>query len=338
MVDTNGAPGERVTLDGSASTDADPTTILSYEWFLGQTSLGPASRNPQLTATLPDGVSNVTLIVTDDSGDPQSNTSSSQAQITVNPAQQPTVDAGADQTLEDSDREPGELVTLTGTAADADGSIQSFQWLLGGNSLGTGATLQVRLPDGASVVTLRVTDNTGVTNSDTVQITIAAPPERGSLAELPKSHRDSAQYGGRARSHLQPELDAAQGGLTADQQALLQRCDGIYFNNTPENQTAALDELNGEDFAAARTQTLLFANLQYVGVMDRLMALRGGARGLSLAGLNITLDGTSVPLADLREIAKNMLGGGASSDAAEPGGLLSDKWGCRFRRQLQFWR
>ena len=54
--------------------------------------------------------------------------------------------------------------------------------------------------------------------------------------------------------------------------------------------------------------------------MDRLMALRGGAKGMSLAGLNIVVDGSPVPLAQLQEMVKGLLGGGASAD--EPGGLL----------------
>ncbi len=88
-----------------------------------------------------------------------------------------------------------------------------------------------------------------------------------------------------------------------------------------------------DDFAVARTQTLLFANTQYASVMDRLMALRGGARGLSLAGLSIIVDGKSVPLAQLQDMVKGLLGGGASAD--EPG-LLSDKWGMWARGNYSF--
>ena len=124
--------------------------------------------------------------------------------------------------------------------------------------------------------------------------------------------------------------------LTGNQQDLLVRCDGLQTGNTTGNQVAALEELVADDFAVARTQTLLFANTQYASVMDRLMALRGGARGLSLAGLNIIVDGKPVPLAQLQDMAKGLLGGGASAD--EPGGLLSDKWGMWARGNLQLRR
>ena len=89
-----------------------------------------------------------------------------------------------------------------------------------------------------------------------------------------------------------------------------------------------------DDFAVARTQTLLFANTQYASIMDRLMALRGGAKGLSLAGLNIIVDGKMVPLAQVEDMVKQFFGGGASAD--EPGGLLSDKWGLWVRGNVSF--
>lgn len=130
-------------------------------------------------------------------------------------------------------------------------------------------------------------------------------------------------------------LAGQQAPLTADQQELLRRCDGLLFNNnTPAQQIQALNELVPRGFSAARTQTLLFANTQYASIMDRLIALRGGARGLSLAGLNIVVDDKLVPLAQLQEMAQGLLGGGASAD--EPGGLLSDKLGLWARGNYSF--
>jgi outer membrane autotransporter protein len=68
--------------------------------------------------------------------------------------------------------------------------------------------------------------------------------------------------------------------------------------------------------------------------MDRLIALRGGAKGLSLAGLNLIIDGKLVPLAQVEDMVKKFFGGGASAD--EPGGLLSDKWGLWVRGNFSF--
>jgi outer membrane autotransporter protein len=137
-------------------------------------------------------------------------------------------------------------------------------------------------------------------------------------------------------------LANSEAALTADQVDLLTKCNGIRIRtatNQAAEQVEAIEELIPDDFSVARTQTLLFANTQYASIMDRLMALRGGAKGLSLAGLNIIVDGKMVPLAQIEDMVKQFLGGGASSDgssADEPGGLLSDKWGLWMRGNFSF--
>ena len=90
--DSNGAPGESVTLTGSG-TDPDGT-IASYEWRRGDTLLG---RTATVTAPLSDGVNTITLIVTDDDGATDDDT----VQITVTPPdtpepQPPVANAGSD--------------------------------------------------------------------------------------------------------------------------------------------------------------------------------------------------------------------------------------------------
>jgi uncharacterized protein YhjY with autotransporter beta-barrel domain len=341
--DTDGQPGESVTLSGAGSSDPDIGTVLTYQWFVGESSLGPPSTNPTLTTRLPDGVHEVALIVTDDSGDPQTAINTDLVQIIVNALSLPTANAGPDQLVADTDRSPGELVALTGSATDPDGSIASFQWLLGDTSLGTGASLQARLPDGVNVVTLVVTDNAGNVGRDTVQVSVGVPVVRGSLSELPNlnpNQRRTALALDRVCTQLDELENAETSPLTADQLDLRRRCDGIYFSTRETvvaDQVGALNALVADDFALARTQTLLFANTQYMSVMDRLMALRGGARGLSLAGLSIMVDGKMAPLAQLHELFGDNLGGGASSDPDEMGGgLLSDKWGVWARGNYSF--
>ena len=68
--------------------------------------------------------------------------------VTAPPRQPPTANAGSDQTVPDRDGVAGELVTLTGSGTDPDGTIASYQWSLGGVVLGTGATLTTRIPNG----------------------------------------------------------------------------------------------------------------------------------------------------------------------------------------------
>jgi outer membrane autotransporter protein len=338
IVDTDGSAGESVTLAGSAT---DPEgELLTYEWFLGssQTVLVTGATP---TVTLPDGVNQLRLVVTDEGGATGTDT----VAITVQAAAGPTANAGVDRTVADTDNQPGEQVTLDGSlSTDSDGTITTYRWSLieGGETetiLGTSAspTLNVQLLDGENLVRLLITDDSGNQASATVTITVGEGAGITTLAELPNltpNQRRVAVALDRICGQLR-DLSGSEGPtLTADQQNLLIRCDGLQTGNTTQNQVAALDEMVADDFAVARTQTLLFANTQYASVMDRLMALRGGARGLSLAGLNIIVDGKSVPLAQLQDMAKGLLGGGASAD--EPGGLLSDKWGMWARGNYSF--
>jgi uncharacterized protein YhjY with autotransporter beta-barrel domain len=334
VVDSDGQVGESVTLNGSASVANGG--IASYEWRSAQGEVLASGVTP--TVRLPDGANVITLLVTNNAGATASDTTT----ITVDvAAQAPVANAGADQTIADGDREPGELVTLSGAGTDPNGQTLNYQWSLQSDPvvvLGSQQTLAVRLPDGENMVTLRVEDPDGNFATDTAAVRVAAPAARVALAELPNlsaNKRSIALALDRACLDLDQQ-SRTEAQLTEDQQAMLTRCNGLYFDNTQENQTQALDALSAEDFAAARTQTLLFSNTLYASVMDRLVALRGGARGLSLAGLNIVVDGQFVPLAQLQEMAKGLLGGGASSDADQAGGLFGDKLGVWARGNFSF--
>ena len=332
LSDSDAQPGEIVTLDGRQSADSDGT-IVSYQWFANQTSLGTGAT---LQTRLDDGVSVVTLVVTDN----QQATASDTVQITIAPPvanRPPVANAGPDQILSDTDTQPGEPVTLSGLqSSDPDGTIASYAWFVGGTALGNGATLQTRLPDGISVVTLVVTDDDQATASDTVQVNVAAAPRIERLSEIPELTRQQLAIARGVDGTCGRLLDASrtEASLTAEQQDLQQRCRGLLIGNTRDQQVAALDALTPADFSLVRTQTLLFANTQYVRVMDRLMALRGGARGLSLANLDISIDGSTIPLAQLKEFADQVFGGGASAD--EPGGLLNEKLGVWARGNVSF--
>ena len=350
VADTDRAAGEAVVLDGSASTHPNGT-IVNYAWSRvageGAENLG-SSTGPTLQTRLPDGVYTIQLVVTDNLG----NSASDTVVITVSapPVVAPTANAGDDRTIADTDTENGEDVLLDGSwSVDPDGTLVNYAWSrVNGEStesLGSGVspTLQTRLADGEHIIRLVVTDNAGNTASDTVRVTVNAVVIT-TLADLPglsPNQKRTAQALDRICGQLRNQSGSQ---LSADQQDLLTRCDGLQMDNTTANQVAALDEIVSDDFAVARTQTLLFANTQYAGVMDRLLALRGGAKGLSLAGLNIMVDGSPVPLAQLQEMVKGLLGGGASADepnadkrsADEPGGLLSDKWGLWARGNYSF--
>lgn len=340
LTDSDGLAGEIATLSGTA-TDADGS-IATYQWFIGDQELGTGAT---LSARIPDGVTTVDLVVTDDAG----LTAADSMQITVTAPALPVVNAGIARTLADTDQQPGESVQLTGSATTQGGTIASYDWFLGEDLLGSGATITARLPDGVNLVALRATSSLGLAGSATVQITVGAAM-RVVLAELPgltvNERRLAAKLDEACGNVLAEDVPAfeptprddvpvAQKGrppTAAERDDFAQKCRGLIYSRNTSALVDAMGELLGDDFAVARTQTLLFANTQYASVMDRLIALRGGARGLSLAGLNIVVDGELVPLAELQDLGKTLFGGGASSDAD----LLGANWGLWMRGNYSF--
>ncbi|MBT9310743.1 PKD domain-containing protein [Leptothoe kymatousa] len=103
------------------------------------------------------------------------------------PANQgPTADAGANQTVTDSDGDGTERVTLNGSnSSDRDGRIASYRWQEGSATLATTATAAVNLSVGVHTLTLTVTDDNGSTDNDTVTITVNQRPAAPEPEEPP---------------------------------------------------------------------------------------------------------------------------------------------------------
>ena len=117
-------PVNIVTLSGSGS-DADGT-IASYNWTKisgpsGSTIVNPATAATDVTG-LVQGVYQFQLSVTDNNGA----TATDVISITVNAAANipPVADAGLDQTI----TLPTNIVTLSGSGSDADGTIACYSW------------------------------------------------------------------------------------------------------------------------------------------------------------------------------------------------------------------
>ena len=334
VADSDGQPGEGVVLNGAQSTDADGT-IASYEWLVGQSTVIASGPNP--TVRLADGPQTITLRVTDDLG----GVGTATVTITVaapNPSVAPFANAGGDRTVADTDALPGENVTLDASAStDSDGAIVSYQWFRGGQALTTGVTATVRLDDGETFITLVVTDDAGNSASDAVLITVAAAPVVPILSALSGLTPNQLAVA-RALDSLCPRLSARGGQqeLTEGEASLLTRCNAITFASTASEQVRALDEISPQDLNATRTQMLNLSRAQLSNIADRLTALRSGARGLSLTGLNLQMDGKAVPLAELAKSIDGMLGGGASADANERGDLLDARLGLWLRGNYSF--
>ena len=173
--------GTAVTLDGSGSSDADGT-IAAYSWTqtvgTSVTLTGADTATPSFTAP-PVAAAGETLTfeltVTDNDG----LTSTDSVDIIItNATANPVAAAGADQTVSE-----GDPVTLDGSgSSDADGTIESFAWV---QKAGTTVTLtdagtatpsftapEVAAAGETLTFELTVTDNDGLTSTDTVDVNV----------------------------------------------------------------------------------------------------------------------------------------------------------------------
>ncbi|MEM7478160.1 MAG: PKD domain-containing protein, partial [Planctomycetota bacterium] len=93
--------------------------------------------------------------------------------------QPPSANAGADQTLNDSDNSGFESVQLDGTSSsDPDGQIVAYTWTAeDGETLANTASPSLELAVGTHTLQLLVTDNDGASDTDQVVITIEGPTE-----------------------------------------------------------------------------------------------------------------------------------------------------------------
>ena len=173
--------GATVTLNGNASSDPEDET-LTHSWTQtagpdvtldGNTTATPTFTAPHL---LTDTDLVFSLTVTDSGGLTDTDT----VTITVNAANQPPVaDAGTTQTVDE-----GATVTLNGNASsDPEGETLSYSWTqsagpdvtVGGNTTATSTfTAPHLLTDTDLVFSLTVTDSGGLTDTDTVTITVNA--------------------------------------------------------------------------------------------------------------------------------------------------------------------
>ncbi len=177
-------PANSTTLTGTG-TDTDGT-ISSYAWakISGPASgsiASPAAANTAIN-NLVQGVYQFELKVTDNGGATGKDT----VQVTVNAAinQPPIANAGTDQEI----TLPTNSILLTGIGTDADGIVASYAWTkISGPASGTiaspatASTAINNLVQGTYQFELRVTDNSGAVEKDTMQVTVNPQPVSAKL-------------------------------------------------------------------------------------------------------------------------------------------------------------
>ena len=179
-------PTNSTTLNGSGSSDPDGT-ISTYSWTkisgpAAGTIANAGNASTALTGLI-QGTYSYRLQVTDNGGLSSSDT----VTVTVNsapppPNQAPVANAGGNISI----TLPTNSTTLNGSgSSDADGTITTYSWSkVSGPAAGTianagsASTALTGLVQGSYSFRLQVTDNGGLTNADTVTVTVnaAAPP------------------------------------------------------------------------------------------------------------------------------------------------------------------
>ena len=179
-------PTNTVSLTGTGS-DADGT-VIGYAWtkISGPVSFNIVSASSAATniTGLVEGVYQFQLQVTDNSGAIGTDI----VQITVNPApnQLPVANAGGDQNI----TLPTNIVTLSGSGTDADGTIGGYLWTqISGPSgytivsMTSVVTNVTGLVAGVYQFQLQVTDNSGGIGTDVVQVTVNTAPNMPPVAD-----------------------------------------------------------------------------------------------------------------------------------------------------------
>lgn len=154
-----------ITLDGSASTDPN-NSELTYSWSENGTVIG-TSQKPNLTFKT--GYHKVILTVTNE--DKATGTDEILIHVVDPNNLVPVANAGADQTVNDTDGDDRVVVAFNASASsDSDGTIEAYSWSENGTQIANGKTPSVTLSTGQHTITLEVTDNDGVSSTDQVVI------------------------------------------------------------------------------------------------------------------------------------------------------------------------
>lgn len=211
----------------------------------------------------------------------------------------------------DSDPD-GDALTVVGVSQAANGTVTN------------NTTSVTYSPDagffGDDTFTYDVSDGE-FTATATVTVTVEQQFLLESIAETPNQESVARNV-----DNVCPRLGELSGSLDPGQQDLLGKCTDLINNEEdPDAQRQALDEWSGREIASQQTTGIDFTQVQLTNVSARMQALRQGARGASLAGLQLYHEGEYIPAAQFAAMVKDLAGGGSGDeDAGQP---LQSRWG-----------
>jgi len=117
-------------------------------------------------------------------------------------------------------------------------------------------------------------------------------------------------------------LAGMEAGRSAEQDDMLRTC-GLLETDDLAEVAASLDLLAHEEVSAQGRVIIETAKLQSASIHRRLVALRAGARGVNLSGLNINIDGQILP----ESVVTALFGSNAQGGSAGEGQSIASRWG-----------
>ncbi len=171
------APGSSITVSASATRTNNNLPITKVEFFAGTTLIGTDTTSPYsiVWANVQPGTYSLTAKATDSSG---ATATSAARSIRVNNLPSVSLTAPANGV----NFTPGSTISLTATASDTDGTVSQVQFFQGTTLIGSDTSSPysfswTNVAAGSYALTAKATDNnSGVTTSTTVNITVDASP------------------------------------------------------------------------------------------------------------------------------------------------------------------
>ena len=170
ILDEDGSGDEDVTLDASGS--SDPFGSISYYSWIMEGDI-EISSSQSFSFAFSVGTHIITLSVIDEDGA----AAYDEVMIVVASTDNviPTANAGEDIEVLDGDGNGREFVSLDGSGSnDSDGTILFYSWTENGTEIATGVSPLVEFTDGLHEVVLKVTDNEGASDIDTVSVYVSS--------------------------------------------------------------------------------------------------------------------------------------------------------------------